>query len=60
MTRAPRDEAAPAPLDADGKQADTGPVLDTGGSSIDAERAGAGVTEPAKRAAPPETELPPD
>lgn len=60
MTRAARDSAPRPPLDADGKQADTGPVLDTGGSSIDDERAGAGAADQPKRAAPPETELPPD
>ncbi len=55
-----RDTAPPPETDADGKQADTGPVLDTGPSSIDAERAKAGVAQPLRRAAPPEAELPPD
>jgi hypothetical protein len=46
--------------DADGKVADTGPVLDVESSSIDDERAAAGATDQSKRAAPPEVELPPD
>ena len=60
MNHPAHDTAPSPPLDADGKQADTGPVLDTGGSSIDDERAGAGAADRSKRAAPPETELPPD
>ena len=60
MDEAHRDAAPHSLLDEDGKVADTGPVLDVGKSSIDEERAGAGVTGEPKRGAPPETELPPD
>ena len=55
-----QDAAPPPVLDENGKQADTGPVLDVGGSSIDDERAGEGIAKQPKRGAPPETELPPD
>ncbi|MGX7952805.1 hypothetical protein ACWPM1_09590 [Tsuneonella sp. HG249] len=60
MSSARQDTIPPAKLDEDGKVADTGPVLDVGGSSIDDERRGTGEPEEPSRAAPPETELPPD
>ena len=60
MSGAGQDSASPPEPDEDGKVADTGPVFDVGAGSIDDERPDTRESEEPARAAPPETELPPD